>query len=536
MTRKDVLIAEFKRGKVSRRDVNAALLGVGMTAAAATALVESTIAEAEAAEPVRGGRLRVAANQSEAGDTLDPTKIKSSIDIARDQLLFSRLVDFFPDEGLVPNLAVAWEPNADATQWVFEVIQGSEFSNGKTLTSADVAYSFNRHLDPELASPANAFLGDVDSITTDTDKYVVFNMKQANADIPHLLTEYHFTVQPEGQDAQAYVEGNVVSSGPFMVQEFEPGIGSLFVRNPNYHKDGKPLLDEIDMFGIPDPGARVNSLIAGDADLVFTVLPDLIRQIEESDSARLLSQPGGAHPTFPMLADVAPYTDNNVRMALKHAVDRERLLELAFGGQGVVARDHPVPPFDPFWCEEVPQPTADPDKVKFYLNKAGATNTEFELVSSDANFGGANAAVVMAELMRENGANVSVKKVPSDGYWSAVWMKVPWCGVSWFGRPTANMMLSLAYLTGASWNESHWSNPTFDKLVLESRGVVDIGKRMELYCEMETILATEGSTIIPIFMNWLDGYSPRVRNLKGHPFMYGGSMYWDDVWLDDSAA
>ncbi|MGY8997879.1 MAG: ABC transporter substrate-binding protein, partial [Alphaproteobacteria bacterium] len=83
-----------------------------------------------------------------------------------------------------------YESNNEATKWTIEIKDGVEFHNGKTMTAADVAYSFNRHLDPDTGSPANAYLGDVESIVTDGDNHIVFNLKSPNADIPYLLSEY----------------------------------------------------------------------------------------------------------------------------------------------------------------------------------------------------------------------------------------------------------------------------------------------------------------------------------------------------------
>ena len=536
MEKKDVLIREFLGGRVSRRDFHNGLVATGLTATAAGALVASTCRDARAETPKSGGRLRAGFTTSSAGDTLDPTKIVASSDIGRSGLLYNRLIDYIPGEGLVGNLATSWEPNGDATQWTMEILEGVEFHNGKTLTAADVAYSFNRHLDPEGGSPANAYLGDVESITADGPGHVVFNMKAPNADVPYLLTEYHFTAQPEGADDASYAGGEAIGTGPWMVKEFDPGIVAVFERHPNYHRTGRPYVDEIESFGIPDNSARVNALLSDEIDIMIGLDPQLISSVDEADNAEVLNQPGGAHPTYPMRADTPPYTDNNVRLALKHAIDRERMLQLGWGGLGTVGRDHPIPQHDPFFAPDVEALERDPDKVAWYLKEAGMENATFELHASDDNFGGANASIVMAELMNEAGANVTVKKVPADGYWSAVWMKVPWCGSSWYGRPTADLMLAIAYISGGSWNESFWSHEKFDSLVLEARKTVDETLRRELYREIQIIMRDEGATITPVFTNWLDAYASRVKDLKGHPHGFGGWMYWEDVWLDDATA
>ncbi len=533
MKDRDVILNAFKSAKLSRRDAGAALMGAGLSAVAAGSLIERAIGEAVAQEPKTGGTLRVASTDSHAGDTIDPAKIIQNIDIIRSGIIYETLVDYVPGTGLVPSLATSWESNNDATEWRFVLRDGVEFHNGKTMTASDVVASFNRHLDPDIASPANAYLGDVESFAADGDGTLVVRMKQPNADIPYLFSEYHFTAQPEGDND--YTTG-AVGTGAWQLQDFEPGIVATFVRNPNYWKSGLPYIDEIETFGIPDNASRVNALLAGEADMIVQLDPQLIGSVEADANGRVLSQPGGAHPTYPMLANTAPYSDNNVRLALKHAVDRERMLELAFGGFGVVGRDHPIPQHDPFFAADVEPLAHDPDKVAYYLKQAGMEGASFELVASDANFGGANASVVMAELMNESGANVTVKKVPSDGYWSAIWMQAPWCGSSWYGRPTADLMLSIAYITGGAWNESFWSNEKFDSLVLEARKATDTALRTELYRECQILMRDEGSTVTPVFTNWMDGYSARVRNFNGHPYGFLGWMKWSEVWLADASA
>ncbi|MEM7123129.1 MAG: ABC transporter substrate-binding protein [Pseudomonadota bacterium] len=536
MDKKERLTCEFLKGKVSRRDFSIGLANMGLSAAAVGAFVSQTIKDARADEPKKGGHMRVASDSSHAGDTLDPAKITSGTDIMRSGLLYNRLIDFLPGQGLVGNLATGWEPNGDATQWTIELLDGVEFHNGKTMGAADVAYSFNRHLDPEVGSPANAYLGDVDTIVADGDRHVVFNMKQPNADIPYLLTEYHFTVQPEGQDAAAYAAGEAVGTGPWKVQEFDPGIVAVFERFPNYHRSGLPYIDTIETFGIPDNASRVNALLAGEVEIMTDLDASLIGTVEAAGNAHVLNQPGGAHATFPMRFDTAPYSDNNVRLAIKHAIHRDRMLELAWGGFGTVGRDHPIPQFDPFFAADVEALPHDPDKVAYYLKQAGMENATFEVSASDGTFGGSNASVVMAELMNESGLNVRVQKVPSDGFWSAVWRVVPWCASNWYGRPTADLMLSVAYLSDVPWNESYWSNERFDKLVLQGRQETDDATRKEIYRDIQVIMRDEGSTLTPVFTNWLDAYSDKVKNLKGHPHGFAGWMYWEDVWLDDGSA
>jgi peptide/nickel transport system substrate-binding protein len=96
-----------------------------------------------------------------------------------------------------------------------------------------------------------------------------------------------------------------------------------------------------------------------------------------------------------------------------------------------------------------------------------------------------------------------VDRVPDDGYWDNVWMKKPFCASYWGGRPVEDQMFTTAYQSGASWNESFWSNEAFDKLLVAARSELDDAKRREMYQEMQRLVSFEGATIIPMYNNYV---------------------------------
>jgi peptide/nickel transport system substrate-binding protein len=69
----------------------------------------------------------------------------------------------------------------------------------------------------------------------------------------------------------------------------------------------------------------------------------------------------------------------------------------------------------------------------------------------------------MAEMWKEAGINAKINVMPAASYWS-IWTKVPFGFTSWTHRPLGVMTYSLAYRTGAPWNEASYLNPEFDKL------------------------------------------------------------------------
>lgn len=534
MDKKELLKNEFIKGKVSRRDFNAGLMGMGLTAAAATTFIGATIKEAEAQAPKKGGHLLVATQDDTAGGTVDPILMVNWSDLDRNGPLSNRLLESRPgegDNGLVGALATEWESNADATEWYFRLREGVEFHNGKTMTANDVVHSFNRHHAEDSPSPARAYITSVTEFAADGDNMLVVKLDAPNADIPYVLSEYHFSVQPD--DLEDYNTG-YVGTGAWKIEELEWGIGSTFVRHENYWKEDAPYVDSIEIFGIPDNSSRFNALLAGEADIIRSVDSSFVSALNDSENANLLATASGSHLTYPMRGDTSPYDNNDVRLAIKNAVDREKFNEIAFNGLGTVGRDHPIAPFDPMHCDEIPLREADPDKVAYHLKQAGMENHEFELNVADSLFGGAAAGEAFAQLARDNGLNMTAKVNPADGYWGSVWMTAPWSGSSWAGRPVADMIFSIAYKAGGDWNESFFENERFDELLLAARGEGDFDLRKEMYCEMQWILYNDGSQILPIFTPWLDGTSSRVMDLKANPYGSMGYWFWDQIWLADA--
>jgi len=486
---------------------------------------------AKAAAPKSGGHLRVATPDSSASDLLDPHRGASFTDYLRQAIVFEKLTDYDHDGKLVPRLAVSWGSNKEGTQWSFELRQGVTFHNGKTMTSADVVESFRRARDAKTGSANRSRLDLVTEIKEDGPNRVTFVLATPSAELPQLLTVRGFTVAPiEATEFPKQAWG----TGPWRVKQFEPGLSALFERNKSYWVAGRPYIDDIESVGISDDNARANALLSGEIDLVQNLNATLVKRVNGSDAARAVVTIGTAHASYPMRADTAPFDNPDVRTALKHAFDRQHFIDLAFDGLGGVGRDSPVSPLDPEFCAEVPIPERDPDKVKFFLKKAGHENTVFELHSSDVVYGGANAAVTLGELMRESGVNVDVKRDPADGYWKAVYMKAPWCASSWIGQPTAVSSLENGYVSTAKLNETFWHNETFDKLVAQAKVELDAAKRKQLLCEAQMLLSQDGSQLIPVFVPWIDGQGKRVQDFRGHPREGLGGGQWQDVWLTDS--
>ncbi|MBT4889351.1 MAG: peptide ABC transporter substrate-binding protein, partial [Rhodospirillales bacterium] len=159
---------------------------------------------------------------------------------------------------------------------------------------------------------------------------------------------------------------------------------------------------------------------------------------------------------------------------------------------------------------ELPQREYDPEKAKFHLKKAGLSQLEVTLAAGDIYSGGVDSAILFKEQASKAGIDIKVKRVPTDGYWSDVWNKEPLCVSYWSGRPTEDLMLTLAFSNTSSWNETRWNNEHFEKLLIDARAELDETKRRDMYWEMQRLINVEGGLIAPVFTNTITVINDKV--------------------------
>jgi peptide/nickel transport system substrate-binding protein len=427
------------------------------------------------------------------------------------------------------DLAESYEPNATADLWTFTLRKGVEWHNGKPLRAADVMYTVQRILDPATASPMRQTLDPVDlsNSKADGDLVVQFKLKAPNADFPVLFNDFHAQIVPQGMTQFDHAVG----TGPFRLKELEPGVRAVTERNPNYFRSDRPYLDSVETITVADPVARLNALLAGEVHLLEHVEPGSIERVRSTEGIQLLSSKSGRHTVFSMNTQAAPYNNKDVRNALKYCFDREKFVQIVLKGEGQVANDQPIPPQDPWFCTDLAQRQYDPDKAKSLLKKAGADGMRFDLSTSSIDSAMMDGALAFQQMAAKAGVNVNIIQEPADSYWDVVWLKKSFVTSQWNQRPVPDMMFSIGYVTGSAWNETHWADAQFDKLVAQARGELNMAKRKELYCACQRLINDEGGEAIPAFQNILDAGSNKVGGMALSPLGPLGFWQTEGLWL-----
>jgi peptide/nickel transport system substrate-binding protein len=512
-------LADLRRREAVR------LLAAGSLGAATVPWLAGT---ARAQTPKRGGSIRAAGYSSSTADTVDPAKQAFSTDYARCNMFYNTLTRL--DGALAPQPELAETiANDKATVWTLKLRKGVTFHDGKPLTAADVVYSLSRHLDPAVGSIAKPLAQQMTEIKATAADEVRITLASPNADFPVVLGTFHFHIIKDGTKDFT----TAIGTGPYKCKEFQPGVHTVAVRNENYWKPGKPYLDQIDFFGIPDETARINALLAGDIQLAGGLTPRSTRRIKGQPGFVIFETPAGVYTDLIVRLD-APSTGNvDFALTLKYLMDREQMRDAIWQGFATIGNDHPVSPSNRFYNADLPQRKFDPDRAKFHFQKSGVGTSAIPIVVSPAAEGSAEMAVMLQDAGAKFGLNLDVRRVPADGYWSNYWLKSPVGFGNINPRPSLDILLSLFFRSDAPWNESAFKDPKFDQLLLAARGETDQARRKQMYGDMQHMISDTAGIGIPLFNSYLDGHSANLKGLE--PIPVGGMMGYDfaeNVWLD----
>ncbi len=498
-------------GKLSRRDFLGRAAALGVTATFANTLLGSA---AKAAGPNKGGILKAGLQGGESTNSLDPASFLSQVPFSFGKCWGEYLVRLNRDGSLENRIAEEIGASDDAKTWTIKIRDGIEFHNGKTVTAQDVAATLERHSDANSKSGALGVMKGFSGIKAD-GKEVIVTLSEPDADFPYLMADYHLIIQPNGGKDNPN-EG--VSAGPYKVAVNEPGVRQGGERFKNFWGGDKMgHADQIEIIVINDATARTAALQSGQVQMINRVEPKIVDLIKNLPGVTIQNVAGRGFYPFNMFVDTAPFDNNDVRMALKLAMDREEMLDKILRGYGSVGNDFPINASYPLFSDDIEQRKFDPEKAAFHYKKSGHSGPVLLRTSEVAFPGAVDAAQLYQQSCAKAGITIEVKREPGDGYWSEVWNKQPFSLSYWGGRSTQNQMYSTAYLSGADWNDTRWKRPEFDKMVLAARAELDNTKRKAMYRDIAMVMRDEGGLLIPFFNEFIDASNDKVAGYEKHP-------------------
>jgi peptide/nickel transport system substrate-binding protein len=391
-------------GQMNRRDFIGRAAALGVAAPLATQLLAGTAR----ANPVKGGHFIMGLNGGATTDTMDPAGATSTVMHNVNYSWGEGLVITDPLDGTAqPWLAESWEASADAKKWAFKIRKGVTFSNGKEMTVDDVVATLKRHTDENSKSGALGIMKSIgNNFRADGDNLVI-DLETGDADLPYLLSDYHLLIQPNGgfDNPEA-----AIGTGAYRSESNEPGVRHTLVRRDDHWMSDWAYYDSVEVLVINDLTARVAGLTTGKVHAINRVDPKTINLLTRAPTVKINNVSGRGHYVFICHVDTAPFDNNDLRLAMKYAMNREEMVDKILRGYGSVGNDFPINAAYALFPDSIPQREFDTDKAAHHYKKSGHDGTPIVLRTSNAAFNGAeDAAVLFQQTCATAGIPIEIK-------------------------------------------------------------------------------------------------------------------------------
>lgn len=237
------------------------------------------------------------------------------------------------DGKVVPSLATEWTQVDDLT-WEIKIREGVKFHDGTDFSAEDVTFSLNRVLDESFSSPQRTYIAAVKSVET-VDPTLV----RITTATPFPLLIDNLQLVPIVSAAFVEENGNegltkgANGTGPYKLESWAVG-GDLELVAAEDNWRGAPAIENATFRPIPEVGARVSALQAGEIDIAVGVQPESAEQIESMDGLRIESVRSQRSNYIVFDNLVAPFDDVRVRQAMNYAVDKQSIIDNLLLGHG----------------------------------------------------------------------------------------------------------------------------------------------------------------------------------------------------------
>lgn len=440
-----------------------------------------------------------------------------------------------------PHLLEKWEASDDVKTWTLTLRKGITFNNGDELTADDVIFTMGEWFNPDVGSSMAGFLGYVGGMENveKVDDYTIrLNCAEASISLPQDLNQYPAVILHRNFEGD-WIKAPI-GTGAFTLTEYKEGERAVFEARKDYWRkaengDQLPYLDTLTYVSLAHD-AGVAALLGGQVDAIYN--PTAADWETLKDNSDVVVYPASTAQSLVgrVRMDIAPWDDVRVRQALKLSQDRQKILDLAYKGQGDLALDAHVAPIHP---EYAPRdiPKYDPEAAKALLEeyaKEKGIELPLKVTLATKNDEGED---LIAQALKESaiasGFDITLDITDAGGYWDR-WTEVDLGITAWTHRPLGTMVLNAGYSVDAdgkpvAWNETRWTDEEFMQKLKEANGTLDVEARRKIMGELEDIFQSRGPVFISFWKKVWNITRKEFKGVVGHPTSYD---LLTEVWKD----
>ncbi len=309
---------------------------------------------------------------------LDPHDIDDGESASVCNQVYENLVTYdLEDPKIVPGLAESWTVSADGLAWTFKLRADVNFHDGTACDAEAVTWSLDRMRDPEhpdLHGASQPYGGDyavIERVEVASPTEVRLVLKTPSAVLLRNLAMFPASIVSPAAVRKhgAEIARNPVGTGPFRFVEWIPNEKIVLERFEGYWGPKAKVRRAI-FIPVPEQSARVERLKRGEAHLMDNVDFSMVEAIRAHPGLVVDMKPGMNFSYLAMNNDRRPFDDVRIRRAVAHALDKQKLLDLAYFGYGKTG-PNPMPPTIPGYHDSLADYPHDPARAKALLAEAG---------------------------------------------------------------------------------------------------------------------------------------------------------------------
>jgi peptide/nickel transport system substrate-binding protein len=407
--------------------------------------------------------------------------------------MFDTLIWQNNEGDLVPELATSWEISDDGLVYIFHLRDDVTFHNGEPFNAEAMIYTWERNRPEDMY---NSYYWNMAVNMEAIDEYTLkITTEEVNPLYLSQISENYMPLAPNyyAEVGEAGFLEHPIGTGPFMFKEWVRGDHLTLVANPNYWREGYPLVETLIFKSIPESATRAAALKTGEVDI--------ITRLTSEEAENLIGYPGVEIFEYPVdrvyylafnnitSGKGTPIEDRDVRLAMNYAVDVQGIIDAFFDGHAV--RSSSLVGTQNFAYDGADPYPYDPEKAKELLADAGYPNGfDIGMACPDGAYARINEVCqAIANYLGNVDINIDLEFMESTLYWDLEYEKAlpPLFVDSWSGTTgEANQRVDGMLHRNASY--ASWFDEKFASMVDKILATIDRDEREKLYREIQVMM------------------------------------------------
>lgn len=417
-----------------------------------------------------------------------------------------------------PLLAESYD-NPDENTWSIKLHEGIEFHDGTPLNAEAVKYTFEQIKDPDRAAPRASLLEPIESVEVEDEYTVILKTKKPYGPMLAALSHTNAAIVSPTADKEGDINKEPVGTGPFVFDEWKEGDHIKLERNEDYWRDPAEL-QTVTFKIVPEMSTAISMLETGEVQFIDNLPSDLLPRIESLNEVEVQKSEGTRVSFLGFNMEKEPFTDLKFRQAVAYGINQEAYVS-QLNGLGIMNESIIGPKV--FGYEEEAEDSGypfDQEKAKQMIEENGYQGEKITLLAANRDNYMKMAEIVQSQLT-DIGLDVEIETMEWATFLDAARKgNFEMTFLGWANSTADGSELLYPNLHSDTIDASNYvrySDPEFDKIVVESRQSVDQDERLEKLNEANIMAIKDAPWVVMEHGTVSAAYSESVEGLVVSP-------------------